>query len=516
MFSKFILEQTAGVTIVFAIAVAVSYFLRKHSAASRHFVWWLAILAALLVPVASFLKPAGAPTVIVSAAPIDTSAFAAPVDSGRSWTSTQAISAAWLAGFALFFARLIAGLIRASERRHSAIPSKISVPSSWAEVRLSDRITVPETFGLIRPVILLPVEASEWADDRVRVVLAHELVHIERRDWFTQLLAQFSACVYWFHPLAWWALAQLRKERELACDDGVLRLGYKNSEYAQHLVDVARGLRSHVEALSPSVAMACRSQLESRVLAILNPAKNRGKVTTMMKVAATICAGIAIVFFSSVNGSAANAAAVSGTVTDPSGSRVPKALVLLNSKSSDVKRLATTAGEDGEWAFREVAAGEYDVEVRSPGFRPLHTPLTVAAGQPARLAIQLDLGSIQETVTVEAQAQAGRPSQPGSATTPQRIRVGGNVQAAKLLYKPVPVYPPQMKQAGVTGNVIMQAVIGKEGDILNLEVLSPEVHPDLIAAAVDAVKNWSYEPTKLNGENVEVVTMINVNFTLSR
>ena len=73
-----------------------------------------------------------------------------------------------------------------------------------------------------------------------------------------------------------------------------------------------------------------------------------------------------------------------------------------------------------------------------------------------------------------------------------------------------------MKQAGITGSVVLQAVISKEGDILNLEVLSPEVHPDLIAAAIDAVKNWKYEPTKLNGENVEVVTMINVNFTLSR
>jgi TonB family protein len=513
MIARFVMEQAIGVTIVFAFAAVVSLLLRKHSAASRHFVWWLAAAAALLVPVASFLKPVGAPTVIITAGPMDSTAFDVVADANPAWTSIQTISAAWLVGFTLFLARLAAGLMRSSQRRRHSRTSGISVAPVRAEVRFSDRITVPETFGFLHPFILLPDEAALWTSDRLQVVLAHELIHIERRDWLTQLVAQFSACVYWFHPLAWWALAQLRKEREPACDDGVLRLGYKNSDYAQHLVDVARGVRSHGDALSPSVAMACRSQLESRVRAILNPAMTRGKVTTMMKMFAMACTVTAIVFFSSVNGSAAYTASVSGTITDPSGGRIPKAFVLLSPKEKGAKPLATIANEAGEWEIREVPAGDYKVEIRSPGFRPFQSQLAVSAGQPARVAFQLDLGSIQENVTVEA--QTSQPPQRVQAS-PQRIRVGGNVQAAKLIYKQQPVYPPQMKEAGITGTVVLQAVIGKEGDILNLEVLSPEVHPDLISAAVDAVKNWKYEPTKLNGENVEVVTMINVNFTLSR
>ncbi len=513
MIGKFLVEQAVGVTIVFTFAALAKVLLRKHSAASRHFVWWLAAAAALLVPVASFLKPAGAPTIIIAATPMEMTAFDATPDSAPSWTYVQAISTAWFVGFSLFFGRLLTGLWRASQRRKSSMASTLSVPRAYAEVRLSDRITVPETFGLIRPVILLPIEASTWTPDRLQVVLAHELVHIERCDWLTQLIAQLSFCVYWFHPLAWWTLAQLRKERELACDDGVLRLGYRNSDYAQHLIDVARAVRSHNEALSPSVAMACKSQLESRVRAILNPAMNRGKVTIMMKVVAMACAVSAIVFFSSVNGAAADTVSVSGTITDPSGGRVPKGLVLLSTTGKGPKPLATTANESGEFEFREVPAGDYTIEVKSPGFKALQTQVAVVSGQPARLALQLNLGSIQETVNVEAQS----PQAPKMVNaTPQRIRVGGNVQAAKLLYKQPPIYPVTMKQAGISGTVVMQAVISKEGDILNLEVLSPDVHPDLIAAAVDAVKNWKYEPTKLNGENVEVVTMINVNFTLSR
>ena len=158
-----------------------------------------------------------------------------------------------------------------AHRAHRPEDRRTSVAERERIVRASpssERISVPETFGCLAPVVLLPAEAADWNPERIDVVLAHEFVHIQRRDWLTQLLAQFSACVYWFHPFAWIALKQMRKERELACDDGVLRLGYKSSDYARHLVDVARCVRNGVEALSPSVAMACRAQLESRIRAL--------------------------------------------------------------------------------------------------------------------------------------------------------------------------------------------------------------------------------------------------------
>jgi protein TonB len=96
----------------------------------------------------------------------------------------------------------------------------------------------------------------------------------------------------------------------------------------------------------------------------------------------------------------------------------------------------------------------------------------------------------------------------------QRIRVGGNVQQAKLIYAPKPVYPPLAKQARIQGVVRLQAVIGVDGTIQNLQVLSG--HPLLIPAALEAVRQWRYQPTLLNGEPVEVITQIDVNFTLSQ
>ncbi|MSV29848.1 MAG: energy transducer TonB [Bryobacterales bacterium] len=98
--------------------------------------------------------------------------------------------------------------------------------------------------------------------------------------------------------------------------------------------------------------------------------------------------------------------------------------------------------------------------------------------------------------------------------TPQRIRVGGNVQQAKLIRQPKPVYPPLAKQARIQGVVKLNAVIGKDGTIQNLVQVSG--HPLLVPSAMEAVKQWVYHPTLLNGEAVEVVTQIDVNFTLSQ
>ncbi len=97
---------------------------------------------------------------------------------------------------------------------------------------------------------------------------------------------------------------------------------------------------------------------------------------------------------------------------------------------------------------------------------------------------------------------------------PQRIRVGGNVQQAKLVRQPRPMYPPLAKQARIQGVVKLSAIISKDGTIQHLEVISG--HPLLVPAALEAVKQWVYQPTLLNGEPVEVITQIDVNFTLSQ
>jgi protein TonB len=105
------------------------------------------------------------------------------------------------------------------------------------------------------------------------------------------------------------------------------------------------------------------------------------------------------------------------------------------------------------------------------------------------------------------------PSTVPKAATPQRVRVSQGVSQGLLIHKVQPAYPPLARQARIQGSVVLQALIGKDGAIQNLHVVSG--HPMLTGAALDAVKQWRYKPYYLNGEPVEVETTINVNFTLA-
>jgi periplasmic protein TonB len=105
------------------------------------------------------------------------------------------------------------------------------------------------------------------------------------------------------------------------------------------------------------------------------------------------------------------------------------------------------------------------------------------------------------------------PPPPPKAATPKRIRVGGQVESAKLIFQPKPEYPPLAKMARIQGTVRLEALISKDGTIANLKAISG--HPLLLKSALEAVQRWRYQPTLLNGEPVEVVTEIDVNFTLA-
>jgi protein TonB len=110
-------------------------------------------------------------------------------------------------------------------------------------------------------------------------------------------------------------------------------------------------------------------------------------------------------------------------------------------------------------------------------------------------------------------ASAPPPPPPPKAATPKRIRVGGQVEGAKLIYQPKPEYPPLAKMARIQGTVRLEAIISKDGTIQDLKVVSG--HPLLVKSALEAVQRWRYQPTLLNGEPVEVVTEVDVNFTLA-
>ena len=155
---------------------------------------------------------------------------------------------------------------------------------------------MPMAAGIFTPSVLMPEDANRWPLERLRIVLLHELAHVKRRDCLTHVIAQLACALHWFNPLAWIAARHIRTERERACDDLVLACGTRGSDYAEELLEIARVMRGgRYPALlaGATLAMAHRSQLEGRLMAILDPKVPRSGVSPVraaLAVAAVACA----------------------------------------------------------------------------------------------------------------------------------------------------------------------------------------------------------------------------------
>lgn len=157
----------------------------------------------------------------------------------------------------------------------------------------SDRVAVPVTWGVLEPVVVLPIEAWEWDSERSRLILLHELAHVRRMDFLTWALAETAAALWWFHPLQWVCRRRLRIEQERACDDVVLMGGVRPSDYASLLVEVARGFSSvgRSTGARAAIAMARPSTLRDRVESVLAAGSRRlclGRRSTAMIVLAVV------------------------------------------------------------------------------------------------------------------------------------------------------------------------------------------------------------------------------------
>lgn len=338
---SFVLDLTLKSTVLLLLACLAVRLLRNASAALRHLVWSTALGGVLLLPVLAWALPSWRVTwwpgpmttqavtteqggnegesaqstaafeaVALSVVPLPSDTVAAMRQQVLTAASVEAAPAAvvwwrralnsdrkqvllwcWLAGLLFVLARVGLGTVRLWWLTRAAWQI---TDGSWLrlaqhlatslrlrrEVSLlkSGGVSVPLTWGAWRSVVVLPAEADEWSDGCRSIVLLHELAHVKRRDCLTQLLAQVACALYWFNPLVWLAARRLREERELACDDHVLGVGTKASEYANYLVEIASALRGQPETSHVAVGMAC-SQLESRVQAILNPRVKRGGLT---------------------------------------------------------------------------------------------------------------------------------------------------------------------------------------------------------------------------------------------
>jgi len=331
-----------------------------------------------------------------------------------------------------------------------------------------------------------------------------------------QMCAEVTRGFYWFHPLAWFAAASLRAESERACDDSVLNSGVDASAYANQLLELARTFRNAHHGWSAALAIARPSNLERRFVAMLNPNLNRRgmqrKAGLLLKVAVLcLLLPLAAVRLPGQNLSGK----FTGTIFDISDATVPNAtIVMTNLKANTVDM--TVSDAEGNFVFTSLHAGEYAMKVLKPGFAVYRAPQVVLEqGRDLATTAKLQMGDLTETVDVKAEGSVkSRPMETAEKPRTIRIRIGGNVEAAKLITKVQPIYPASAKERGAQGSVLLHAIVSKDGRPLSMQVLNSQIDPDLARAAVEAVSQWRYQPTLLNGEPVEIDTTVTVNFTL--
>ena len=325
------------VSVLLAAAAMTNALLhRRSSAATRHLVWTLTVVGLLLLPMLSALFPGWTVARLTPASPLlmsrDVSALAvvSPARSVRAagraisipWSTT--IPALYAAGVLILLARLIAEQVamqrlatRATEITQPELTRLLLECARCMGVRRPVRMlwsgehSMPMVFGTRVPAIVLPTVADAWSQDRRRAVLLHELAHVARYDCLTQMAAAVACAVYWIHPGVWWIARRLRMERELACDDRVLTAGTTAREYAGHLLELAYSLGGH-RAPALAVSMARPRQLEGRMLAVLDPARNRSTPAIRSRLA-----GIAIMAALLVPLAGAEATAVPPSADSP-------------------------------------------------------------------------------------------------------------------------------------------------------------------------------------------------------
>ena len=313
--------------VLLAAAAAIGW--RRASAAARHLMWLVAIASMLAMPFLSASLPQWRVAVLppIQAAPVATQverksvappmieAPVAPIATAlpaemtqssptlddatapRNWG--QIIFVLWCLGALIVALPMVLGHIRVWRLSKTATPAANGAWGALAfamphavglagrvRILVSERATMPMAFGIVNPTVLLPANVDDWSYARRRDVLLHELAHVARRDCLTQLIAQAACALYWFDPLVWLASRALRGERERACDDAVVRAGARPSDYATHLLQVARDLRVPRTTGLATVCMARRSQLSERLLAILDERRNRRTVSRRFAVPA--------------------------------------------------------------------------------------------------------------------------------------------------------------------------------------------------------------------------------------
>ena len=472
----------------------------------------LLLVACLLLPV---LQPWPSPVVVVSepfAPAQDGAAASAAVEPAVGSGLPLASMLGWilLAGASARALWLLLGLWRLREYRAGATPL-YPLPAAMEAARLrtggqaavcvSNAVRGPVTFGVFDPIILLPRSILEQSAETQFAIACHEFLHVRRRDWLFALGEEFAGAIMWFHPAIWWLLGQVRLAREQVVDREVVSLTQARDRYVEALLAVA-GAWPQLD-LAPAPLFLRRRHLSERVRSILKEVSmsRRRVVSFYAAFAAIVMAAVFVASTSFPLQGSPQAVAGEATVRDGPGVTVQPGGAVLHRTPVRYPPGAAERRVEGPVVLQ--------LDLNDQG---AVTDARVLSGpeELRKVVLQSVLDWRYESGPRSVQATIDFRVPEGNI--PRRIRVGGAVQASRIIEAPEPVYPPEALAARIQGTVRFDADIATDGTVANLTLVSG--HPLLVPAAMDAARQYVYQTTLLNGEPAEVVTTIDVTFTL--
>lgn len=521
-------------------AAVLCMLLRRASAASRHAVWVLAIMSALLLPIATAIQPQlqlpVLPQAHTSVRWIPLTFQAAIATTGRgakplfSYSAWEFLAFVWGVGLALLLLRLLTCASRLALLANSATGPR---DETWGGMlfevshRMKHRKPVrllfsaadvsPMTWGVWRHSVLMPSQANEWPLERKRLVLAHELAHVKRSDWILHPFIQLACGIYWFNPLIWYAARTAQTERERACDDQVLNLGATAEDYADHLVEIVRGRQARKSHSFAALAMAQRSQLESRLLSILDGRTRRQELSRAGTIVLRALTGLAML----------SIAKVSITDAVPLPPILPVATTVLPPVAGTTAHIG-----NNETVTRRTLTRPQLIETAGALYAATEGTVTLEASVDAQgnvhvlrvvkgLNAELDVRAIDAVSNWKfSPALALKDAAPVAAITQIEvdfkklpIRIAGNVRAPTVVSRVEPKYTDEGRAARYEGTVVLEAKISKNGSVEIMRVVH-SVGYGLDESAIEALKQWVFRPATKNGQAVDVVLNIEVNFNL--
>ncbi|HSY34850.1 MAG TPA: M56 family metallopeptidase [Acidobacteriaceae bacterium] len=523
----YILNALWQIPLVFAAASIAARVSRPAGPAFRHALWATALLAEVLLPACS-ARPTQIFHTILHWLPFHRTTLPqtahvtvtmGPASAATGFHLPPALLAIaallYLAALLFFATRLAIGLYQTASLRRRAQPLDLTgharqsyhryaqlfaVPR--ALVAASAEIASPITLGIRRPTLLLPAHLdTTLLSEDFDAVLAHEFAHMRRRDFAKNLAYQLLSLPIAFHPFAWLTRSRMAETRELVCDDLAANVVAGRQRYAHSLLRLATQFAHHPHAVPAPHAIGIFDahpfkNFERRVMNLTQASiELRGAARFAITALAVALIGgactSALAFRQQVAAPQTQTTTAPSTVNiNPAPSDTGPSNVQIGAAPSDIGPSAIVIGVP------------HPTNGQTKSFFKVDIPDSAGPSPVVKVQTPAVVQTTQTTTQTNTQT---------SAVTAVQIRPGDMAGNRDKFVEPI--YPPDAKAAGIQGSVVLDAVIGKNGMIESLKVVSGP--PELTKASVEAVKQWTYKPFLLNGDPIAVETTITVTFALS-